>query len=194
MKTSRPHTKARIAALAMAAILCLTALPLAASGAGDISYQEAVRIALAKYRNSKPIHCDRDNDDGVSVYNVEVVNKTNKRVYDVHVRASNGKIVHTEYEGKLEGGRSPSDITVGYSTAITKARSKASGGKYLGFDVEWRNGAARYEVDFRMKDGRERTVHVNAKSCAVIRVDHHNDSDDDHDDGHGDGHGDHYDD
>jgi uncharacterized membrane protein YkoI len=169
--------------LTLAVVLCLAALPLAASGAGNISHQKAISIALAKYKNSKPIHCELDYDDGVYAYNVEVVRMSNKRVYDVCVRASSGKILYTEYEGTLASGCHASDIRIGYSTAISKARSKAPGGKYLGFDVEWRSGTPRYEVDFRMKDGRERSVLVNAKSGTVIGIDR-DDYDDDHDHDH----------
>lgn len=167
-RTLRVIVAALVATAAfMAAPLTSMAAPAADLAAANlITYQEAVNIAQAKYPKAKLVNLELDIEKKQYVYDMEFVNPDRKE-YDVKVNAQTGKIVRNKYDGKLHSTLKLDQIKVSYDKAIATAQTKAVGGTFEKLEIDWQNKMPVYEIEFRMTNGREQKVEVDAATGQI---------------------------
>lgn len=159
----------------------------------QISKDKARTIATDKY-GGDIINVEKDKDDGQLNYEVELKNSKQGRM-EVHVNATNGKIVDTEKEDRDDDGDDDEDRDDGdqnqsnQEANISKDEAaKAATDKYNGdvINVEKENddGSLNYEVELKNSKQGRMEVNVNAMNGKIIdteKEDQDNDDDDDDD-------------
>lgn len=148
--------------------VCFTAIcvlyPQNAKAAKLGSYAQAEKKALEKVPGATVIETDRDYDDGVLVYKIELV-KGNK-TYDLTYRASDAKLIEYEWEKKYVGA-SKNKAIIGESKCRQLAEKKVPKGTILSIIQKMDDGIDIYKV--KMKAGNKSyTLKFHARTGAMI--------------------------
>lgn len=155
---------------------------------GNISLERAKEIALAKTGGGTVLKCKLDDDDGITVYDVEIINGSTK--YEMEINASSGVIY--QYEVKNYAGynynsssssspNSPSSSAPSISPQISadKARqialNSAGGGVVAKCKLDYEHGTLVYEVEI-YNGGMEHEFEIDADTGNILK--HEQDYDD----------------
>lgn len=127
---------------------------------------DAKEKALEKIPNATITDADQDYEDGVLVYDIELV-KGNKK-YDILYRASDAKIL--EYEWESITVRPSSGALIGESKCRSLAQQKVKKGSIISVTQKYDDGIEIYKV--KMTKGRKAyTLKYHARTGALLSYD-----------------------
>lgn len=160
-------TKTRIAAALLAACFIFAGELVCTDqvyAAKITSEAQAQKKALQKVPNATVTEVERDHDDGVLVYEVQLVKGSKK--YDITYRASDAKIVAYEWE-KITVSPSSGRTLIGETKCRQLAEGKVKNGKILSLNHKVDDGVDIYKV--KMTAGNKRfTLKYHARTGALI--------------------------
>lgn len=128
------------------------------------SYAQAQKMALEKVPGATVTDADRDYENGVLVYEIELV-KGNK-TYDLTYRASDAKLIEYEWEKKYVGA-SKNKAIIGESKCRQLAEKKVPNGTILSISQKMDDGIDIYKVKMKV-GGKSYTLKFHARTGALI--------------------------
>ncbi len=147
-------------------------MELTAFGASYIGESSAISKALKNAGTTRSavwnIECDRDEDDGVAVYEVEFKKGRTEYSYKINAKTGNIREKNVEYGYRYSSGK-----LIGKTAAINRAFafsgiSKSSVTNIIcKYDYDYDEGKALYEVKFR-KGNWKYEYDVNAKTGKIV--------------------------
>lgn len=159
--------KNRIALFCMTALFTLAGAFIqtdTASAQAIASREQAEAKALQKVKNATVVEVDYDDDDGVAVYEVELVKGSKK--YGITYRASDGKMLSYGWEKKNVDPRYDKAL-VSQSTCEAKAQKKAPGATIASTQQKVDDGIDIYKIRMT-SDTRKYTLKYHARTGALI--------------------------
>lgn len=143
--------------LCMSIVLTVMVMPTMASAASNsgITASEAKEIALNKTGGGTVIECDLDYEDGIRVYEIEIIR--NNKKYEMDVGVYNSKIYNYEVE-------TISGLTSKQAKKI--ALNKTSGGTVVKCKSEIKNGRNVYAIKI-IKSGKRHTMNVGIENAKI---------------------------
>ena len=165
--------KKRIISKAIAltvSVAVVLSMGLTAFGASYIGESKAISKALKNAGTTRSavwnIECDRDEDDGVAVYEVEFKKGRTEYSYKINARTGNIREKNVEYGYKYSSGK-----LIGKTAATNKAFKFSGISKSSVTDIvckyDYDDGKALYEVKFR-KGNWKYECDVNAKTGKIV--------------------------
>ncbi|GAB4074785.1 hypothetical protein GCM10028778_22880 [Barrientosiimonas marina] len=174
----------------------------ASSGSQDdakeaaITEEEAINTALEEVPG-KAIETDLDDEDGETVYEVDVKGEDGK-MWDLDINAQNGDVLQKhadddegrdedEDDGDDELSDKEEQKQLKKEAAITAEKSQSIALKEVKGDVidnelDKEDGTVVYSLEIRDDQGTEHDVDVDAKTGDVLKMEKDDDSDDDEED------------
>lgn len=131
------------------------------------STNEAKQKAMQKVKNPDYITADRDHDDGIVVYEVDMV-KGNKK-YDITYRASNGKMLEYGWE-KVSVAPDSNHSLISRDKCKKAAKSKVKNGRILSVNQKRDDGVDIYKVKMQ-KGNKTYTLEYHARTGSLIEYD-----------------------
>lgn len=128
------------------------------------SSDEAKKIALDKVPNATVTDIDRSHENGVLVYEVELVKGNLK--YDITYRASNAKIIEYGWE-KISVKPNSSKALISKSKCRRLAKKKVEGGTIRSITKKYDDGIDLYKVKMYTKN-KSYTLKFHARTGALI--------------------------
>ena len=143
----------------------------------DITIDEAKQIALEKAGGGEVIKWELDYEDGIKVYEIEIIDNINIKKYSMDVSAIDGTIynykeklilIKSETTSNSVSPNVPSDSTITLETAKKIALEKVGGGTIKDWELDYEKGTWIYEIEV-VYNGVEHEVEINAGIGEIIK-------------------------
>lgn len=142
----------------------LLVCPNSVSAAKIKNERQAIKLAKKEVPNAEITEIDRDYEDGVLVYEIELVKGSKK--YNITYRASNGKKLAYSWE-KMYVSPKRSKAMISKSTCRRLAKKKVKSGTILSLTRKIDDGVDIYKV--KMKSGsKQYTLEYHARTGSLI--------------------------
>lgn len=135
------------AAAVLVASLAITGSPAVAEGKGIKSISAARRAALKKVPSATVTEVDSDMENGVLVYDVELVKGS--REYKLEYRSTDGKLMEYGWEIIHPAITNQNKKNLTKKTIKNKAKKQVKGSKILSTVLKYDDGMAQYEVKLK---------------------------------------------
>ncbi len=132
---------------------------------GKISLEQAKKIALDDAKGGTVVKAKLDRENGVLVYEVDIVKGNQKFEYDIN--ATTGRIVKKEVKNLNINNNNNTNGKISLEQAKQIAMSHAKSGRVTKAKLDWEKGVLVYEVEIK-GNGLEKEYKIDAHTGKIL--------------------------